>query len=126
MRPNVDVLRSALLPMLTEAGECYRNTGQYEQDPDTGIEQPVLTLVWSGPVLVRPESQADITVGGVEFQRSRYDVTLPAEAQVAVNDVLMLGAVNYDSQLTGARITITDVPLDSWQIARFCKGERTD
>jgi hypothetical protein len=122
--PNIGVLRSAIGPMLTDTGTISRQTGEYEQDEETGMEEPIYAQVYSGPVLVRPEPAVEVTIGGVEFSQARYDVTFPAETPVVVGDILVMGTVAHDPELAGQQIRLTDTPLDAWSVARFCKGER--
>lgn len=123
MRPNLAVLRSAIGPILTETGTITREDG-YWTDPDTGMEEPRMVTIHDGPCLVRPEGVQYVVVGGVERPIQRYDVTLPAETPAEIGDVLVLGDVPHEPDLSGAQIRITDAPLDSWAVARFCKGER--
>lgn len=129
MRPNIGVLRSALLPMLTEHGQVWKpgtgdpvfnpNTGQYDDPPDV--------MVWEGPVLVRPQGRdVQIVNGGstgLTYALTRYDVTMPAETPADRGMWLIVTDCTFEPELVGLRINLVDVPLDAWAIARFCVGE---
>ena len=110
MRPNLGVLRSAVGPMLTEAGTIERQDGT-TLDPD-GYEIPNMVTVFAGPVIVRPEAPV----------RS-FDVTFPAESDVVIGDLLTLTDCPFDAVLIGQPIRITDVRHDSWQVALFATGK---
>jgi hypothetical protein len=121
MRPNIGVLRSAIGPMLTETGTI----SSLEWVKVDGLDVEVLVTKFNGPCLVRPEGEIQtVAVGGVERPILSYDVTFPADADVSLGDVLVLDDVPFDPALSGASINLTDVPLDSWAVARFCKGKR--
>lgn len=123
--PNIGVLRSAVLPMLTEHGIVERETGETTQDPNTGSTIPVVATVYDGPVLVRPQyRQTEEEAGGTTYVVGRYDVTFPADAPVVRNDVVKVTSSEHDAALAGTEFTLLDVPVDSWQIARFTVAER--
>lgn len=123
MRPNVAVLRSAIGPTLTDAGIVKRPTGSHVYDPETGFETREYVTVYEGPVLVQPEGDATLVhVGGGSWPVRPLDLTLPAETDVHIEDVLTLTDCPNDPTLVGQEITIIDVKRDSWQIARFCTG----
>ena len=125
MRPNVDVLRSAVLPMLTETGVVERATGETTQDPNTGSEVPVVETVYDGPILVRPQyRQTEEEAGGTTYVVGRYDVTFPADTPVIRGDVVKVTTAPFDAALVGVEFTLLDVPVDPWQLARFAVAER--
>ncbi|HEY0888679.1 MAG TPA: DUF6093 family protein [Nocardioides sp.] len=126
MRPNLAVLRSAIGPMLTEQGTVKRQTGQYEQDPDTGLEEPIYATTYTGPMLVRPEdrSMRVADIGGSSYTVLRFDVTLPADADALVGDRLTVTSCPGDPTLVGETLRLIDVPRDAWQVARFAVAER--
>lgn len=121
MRPNLAVLRAAVAPMLTEHGVVERFDG-FTTD-EYGSDVPSYVTVYDGPVLVRPEPAVEIQIGAVTSTQNRYDVTFPADAPVDNGHVLTVGTVTAQPALSGAKIRITDAPLDAWAVARFCKGE---
>lgn len=123
MRPNLAVLRSAIGPMLTETGTVQRWTGETVFNEETGREEKAYETVYAGPVLVRPEAAVEIEVAGGTFTQGKYDVTFPADAAVKVGDLLSLTVCPWQPELVGHTIGLIDVPLDAWQVARFCKGE---
>lgn len=125
MRPNIAALRGAIGPMLTETGSIERWTGEYADLDGDGLEEKVYETVFSGPCLIRPEGVDLATIGDATFTRKLFDVTLPADADAVINDVLTVNTCPWDAALVGHRIKLLDVPLDSWQVARFCKGETT-
>jgi hypothetical protein len=125
VRPNLTVLRAALNALLTDTATIHRNTGRVEQNEDTGLEEPVFDLVYTGPVLVQPLRATEVGIGGVELVLGRYDVTLPAETDAATGDKLTVISSAGDTTLTGQTLSLTDVPADSYQVARFCKAERS-
>lgn len=123
MRPNLDVLRSAIAPMLTETGIVKRPGDGWIYDPETGLETREYVTVYEGPVLVQPEGDATLVhVGGSSWPVRPLEVTLPAESDVNIDDVLTLTTCPNDPTLVGQEIEIFDVKRDSWQIARFCTG----
>ena len=125
MRPNIGVLRSAVLPMLTETGVVERETGETTQDPNTGSEVPVVETVYDGPILVRPQyRQTEEEAGGTTYVVGRYDVTFPADTPVVRDDVVKITSAPYDAALVGVEFTLLDVPVDPWQVARFAVAER--
>lgn len=125
MRPNLDVLRSALLPLLTDIAEVTVRSGEPVIDPDTGEATYPTVVVYTGPVLVRPQNAVELGLGGIEITQGKYEVTLPAEADVHVGSTLTVTASTGDTRLVGMALTLTDVPVDSFQVARFCKAEQT-
>ena len=101
MRPNVGVLRSAIGPMLTEAGTITRQDGT-TTDPD-GYEIPNMVTVFDGPVLVRPEGRVQlVAVGGTERPRLSFDVTFPAESDVVIGDSGTLAPIGAKASATSA------------------------
>lgn len=125
MRPNLTVLRSAILPMLTETGTVQRLTG-YIFDEETGQDEPILEHVWSGPLLIRPQSANEkvVEVGGLSLTLTRYDVTFPAETAIPASGLLTITSADFDPLLVGAQFRIVDVPLDAWAVARYAVAER--
>lgn len=124
MRPNVGVLRSAVLPMLTETGIVERETGETVFDEWTGQETPVMETVYDGPVLVRPQYRAtEEEAGGTTIVVGRYDVTFPADTPVVTGDKVKMTVAPYDAALVGVEFTLLDVPVDAWQVARICTAE---
>jgi len=115
MRPNLDLLRSSIGPMLTEAGKLERPTGGWVYDPETGTEVQARELIYAGPMLVRPEGAQPsiVDVGATAWPRTPYEVTLPAETDVKIGDFVTLTSCDYDPQLVGVEITLTDAPLDA-------------
>ena len=79
MRPNTGVLRSALLPTLTETGVVERETGESYFDEETGSTVPVVETVYDGPVLVRPQYRqvSEEEAGGATYGVGKYDLTSP-------------------------------------------------
>ncbi len=126
MRPNIAVLRSAIGPMLTETGTVQHMTGRYVQDEATGLEAPEYVTVYTGPVLVRPQADSlrIASSGGASFPVLKFEVTLPADSDVAIGDVLTVTDAPFDDDLTGRPLRLVDVALDAWQAARFCLAER--
>ncbi|MGZ5406119.1 MAG: DUF6093 family protein, partial [Nocardioides sp.] len=123
MRPNLAVLRSAMAPMLTETGAVKRATGDYTFDEETGLEDREYVTVYEGPVLVQPEGDVTlVNVGGGTWPIRPLDVAFPADADVAIGDVLTLTDCPGVPGLVGREIGITDVKRDAWQVARFCTG----
>lgn len=123
--PNLGVLRSALAPMLTATGEIERSTGRTEPVEGSIGEDTIYEVVYAGPVLVRPDGSATkVSVGGVTLPVSRYDVTLPADTDAMIGDRLTITSADHDPALVGQVLRLTDVPLDTWQVARFCKAKR--
>jgi hypothetical protein len=124
--PNVGVLRSAVLPMLTETGVVERETGEVTTDPNTGSDVPVVETVYDGPVLVRPQYRqvSEEEAGGTTYVVGRYDVTFPADTPVVRNDLVRITAAPNDAALVGVEFKLLDVPLDAWQVARFTVAER--
>lgn len=125
MTPNLGILRSAIAPMLTDTADLSHYDGEPVIDPDTGIATYPEVVTWSGPVLVRPQAAVEIGIGGIEITQGRYDVTLPAETATSVGHFLIVTASTGDTRLVGMRLTLTDVPADSYQVARFCRAEQT-
>jgi hypothetical protein len=126
MRPNIGVLRSALLPTLTETGVVERETGESYFDEDTGSTVPVVATVYDGPVLVRPQYRqvSEEEAGGATYVVGKYDVTFPADAPVIRGDVVKVTDAPFDAALVGEEFHLLDIPLDAWQIARTCTAER--
>ena len=123
--PNIGVLRSAVLPMLTEHGVVERETGETYFDENTGSTVPVVETVYDGPVLVRPQyRQTEEEAGGTTYVVGRYDVTFAADAPVVRNDVVKVTSSEHDAALVGVEFKLLDVPVDAWQIARFTVAER--
>lgn len=124
MRPNLDVLRSAIAPMLTETGTVKRPGDGWTYDEATGYEIREYVTVYDGPVLVQPEGDVKIVnVGAGSWPIRPLDVTFPHDADIRIDDVLTLTACAGDPELIGQEIGIKDVRHDSWQAARYCKGE---
>ena len=124
MRPNLAVLRSAIEPMLTETGTVKRATGAIVFDEVTRYETQTFATVYTGPVLVQPEGDATlIHVGGTSWPVRPLDVTFPHDADIQIDDVLTLTECFGDPELVGQEIGIQDVRHDSWQAARYCKGQ---
>ena len=125
MRPNIGVLRSAVLPMLTETGVVERETGETLLDENTGSEIRVVETVYDGSMLVRPQyRQTEEEAGGTTHVVGRYDVTFPADTPVVRNDVVRITAAPHDAALAGVEFRLLDVPVDPWQIARYAVAER--
>ena len=126
MRPNVGILRSAVLPMLTETGVVERETGETVIDEETGSETPVVETVYGGPVLVRPQYRqaTEEEAGGTTFVVGKYDVTFPADTPVVRGDVVKVTSSPLDAALAGVGFHLLDVPVDAWQVARICTAER--
>ena len=125
MRPNVGVLRSAVLPMLTETGRVDRETGEYVTDPVTLSDVPVVETIYDGPVLVRPQYRVSTEeAGGTTVVVGRYDVTFPADTPVVRDDVVKVTVAPFDAALVGVEFKLLDIPVDSWQVARICTAER--
>lgn len=123
MRPNLAVLRSSVLPMLTEAGQIRRITG-YEWNEESGFEEPVYETVLDGPILIRPDGINNVQTPAGEWAQERYDVTMPANTAAAVGDLLTVTACPFEPALIGQEISLVDVPRDAWAVATFAKGER--
>lgn len=119
---SLPALRGAVDRLLTDTGRIERQDG-YTTDPD-GFEVPNYVTIHEGPLLVRPESVQVATVGGVEFPLQRFDVTLPAGTEPRIGDRVVV-ADSADPMLVNANLNLTDVALDSWQLARYCKATRS-
>ena len=125
MSPALALLRSKQAEHLTEHGIVERATGETTQDPNTGSEVPVVETVFDGPCLVRPQYRVSTEeAGGTTVVVGRYDVMLPADTAVVRGDVLKVTSAPYDPALVGVEFNLLDVPLDAWQIARYCLAER--
>lgn len=126
MRPNLTVLRSAIGPLLTEAGVVKRPTGGWVYDPETGTDVEEVVTIYTGPLLIAPRaaSTASEEVGGRTDTVAQYDVTLPAETAVEIGDRVSLTTAPTDPSLAGVEFTLTGVDLDPWAVARFCRAER--
>ncbi len=128
MRPALDVLRSQIGTWLTETGKVTRDgDGEPIFDESTGrYEYPPRITVYAGPMLVRPQDRGErvVEVGGATYALTRYDVTLPAEAAVVRGHQLEVTRCTFDPALVGVPMRLVDVPLDAWQVARYCVAER--
>ena len=125
MRPAIEVLRSQQAAYMTERGIVERETGEMVQDPVTGSETPLVETVYDGPILVRPRTEVRTEeAGGTTYVVGKYDVTFPADTPVVRGDVVKVTASPYDAALEGAELHLLDVPLDAWQVARYCVAER--
>lgn len=72
-----------------------------------------------------PENREKIVdAGGSSYVVARYDVTLPPNAAVKRDDLVTVTSSPYDSALLNVPFRILDVPLDPWQVARYCTAER--
>lgn len=129
MRPNIGVMRSRVAARLTETGTVTRpGEGDGVFDPETGeYTFPPPTVVHDGPLLVRPQNRGErvVEAGGATYALTRYDVTLPAGVDVRRADTVTVTAAPYDDALVGVSLTVLDVPLDAWQVARVCVAQRT-
>ncbi|UYM04211.1 DUF6093 family protein [Solicola gregarius] len=112
--------------MLSDTGTVSYDTGETEWDDEIGEETPIFADRYTGPMLVRPQyaTPAEFDAGGAQWTVSRYDVTLPADTDVRIGDRVQVEST-FDTKLADTFIYITDVPLDSWQIARFCIAEKS-
>jgi hypothetical protein len=125
VRPNIGVLRSAILPMLTETGRIDRTLGHQPLDEEIGAEEPIFATIYVGRCLVQPRGpMREREAGGQTVAVTHYDVTLPADTPAQRGDRLTLDTAQYDTALVGATFTIVDIPVDPWQIARFAVAER--
>ncbi|MFC5999342.1 DUF6093 family protein [Quadrisphaera sp. GCM10027208] len=123
MRPNVELLRSRQASYLTETGTVTRPGGEGYWDDTLGqwVEGGTV-LVHDGPLLVRPQSNAErvVEAGEATVAVSKYDVTLPALTPVQRGDTVTVTSSPLDPALEGVQLTVQDVPLDVWQVARYC------
>ncbi len=128
MRPTLATLRATARRRLTETGTITRpGTGQPIFDNDTGeYINPPPTVVFGGPMLVRPQDRSERVVesGEATVTLTRYDVTVPAGTDVRRGDTAILTAAPYDPALVGIRLFVLDVPLDAWQVARVVTAQR--
>lgn len=127
MRPNVGLLRSRQASYLTETGTVTRQEGEPVFDEVTGeYTYPPPTVIHDGPILVRPQNNAEriVEAGAGTFAVTRYDVTLPALTPVRRGDTVTVTSSPFDPALEGVQLTVQDVPLDVWQVARYCVAER--
>lgn len=124
MRPNLTVLRGALLTLLTEQCKVERWTGEYVPDPPR-LDKKEYVEVWSGPCLIRPEGVDLGSIGDATFTRGLWDVTLPPDVDVAIEDVLTVTVCPWDAALVDTHVELMDVPRDAWQVARLCKGKES-
>ena len=126
MRPNLTVLRSAIGPMLTETGTLERLGEGWVYDSETQSEVRVMETICTGPMLIAlgVASTSTEEVGGRTDHIEQYDVTLPAETDARIGDVVSLTAAPTDPSLTGVEFTLTGVDLDPWAAARVCRAER--
>lgn len=125
MRPNLTVLRSAIGPMLTETGTVKRPTGNVVYDPVTQTEIEETIDVYEGPLLIQPRAASNTTVevGGRTASVAEYDLTLPAETPVEINDLVRLTSAPTDPSLADVVFIVTSVDLDPWSAARFARME---
>ena len=125
---NMPVLRTALGRMLTDTGTITKpGEGEGPFNPDTGQYDPAVPVtVYEGKMLVRPEDATGRreVVQGATYVRSRYEVTLPASAEVFRDQTLTVTASKHDPMLVGRPMTLLDVKMDTWAISRSCVAER--
>lgn len=126
MRPNLTVLRSAIGPMLTETGIVERPGEGWVYDPVIREDVQAKETIYSGRMLIAPRGNATATeeVGGRTDHVEQYDVTLPAETDAKVGDLVKLTAAPTDPSFLDVEFTLTSVDLDPWAVARFCRAER--
>lgn len=127
MRPTLGTLRATAARRMTETGTITRpGQGGPVFNEDTGqYDNPVPVVVYDGPILVRPQAGIrDAVAGEREWTITRYDVTLPAGTAVRNGDPITVTTAPYDPALVGVRLTVLDVPLDAWQVARTVVAER--
>lgn len=126
---NMPVLRLALDRMLTDTGTITApGEGSPVFNPDTGqYDDPAPTVVYEGKMLVRPEDAAgrrEVTQGGT-YVLTRYEITLPASAEVFRDQVLTVTASKHDPMLVDRSMTLLDVKMDSHAVSRVCIASRT-
>ena len=125
---NMPVLRTALNRMLTDTGTVTTpGEGQGPFNPDTGqYDPPPDVLIYQGKMLVRPEDATGRreVVQGATYVLTRYEVTLPATAEVFRDQTLTVTASKHDPMLVGRPMTLLDVKMDTWAISRSCVAER--
>ena len=125
MRPAIEVLRSQQAAYMTETGLVQRETGETYFDDETGTTVPVVETVYDGPILIRPRTEVRTEeAGGTTYVVGKYDVTFPADTPVVRGDVVKVTSSPYDAALVGTELHLLDVPLDAWQVARYCVAER--
>ena len=105
---------------VTRAGD-----GGFLFDPDSGeyVESPS-TDVYEGPCMVRPTAGAARVVefGGQAVSLRLYDVTLPADTAVEVEDIVTVTG-SPDPGLIGQVMHILDVAFDERQLNRRIVAE---
>jgi len=99
--------------------------GGFLFDPDSGeyVESPS-TDVYEGPCMVRPTANAARVVefGGQAVSLRLYDVTLPADTAVQVEDIVTVTA-SADPGLIGQVMHVLDVAFDERQLNRRIVAE---
>lgn len=128
MRPNIETVRYRAHSWLTDTATLTRpGQGQGEFNPETGeFDPPAPVVAYTGKVLVRPQNNAEriVEAGEATATVTRYDVTLPANTPVQNGDTLTVTACEFDAALVGTELTILDVLVDVWQVARRAVAAR--
>ena len=116
---NVAQLREQASRWLVDTGAIDRKTGETTIDPDTYEQVDVYEHVYTGPMMLYPHAEASSAAAGeTTFTVKKYDLVIFADVQGAGSDRVTLDTSKYDLALVGVHFTITDVVVESFEIAR--------
>lgn len=124
MKPRTAEIRRFARAALTCTGQLTRG-GEWVYDPDTGERIVNRTVVYEGPCLVYAmESSKIVEIHGWRPTVSKYAIILPAGTDVAIKDRFTATHSPVAPELEGIELGILDTPLNAWQVAITCIGER--
>lgn len=104
-----------------------RQDGDLETDPDTGAVTRNFDIVYTGPCKIRPAERTgnDTTAGETEVRLVTMVGKFPVDSDIRTHDVVTVDDSTYDTGMIDRQFRVTDVPADSWQIARVAYLEET-
>lgn len=97
--------------IMTDECVITRATGEYEMNPDTGINEPVVEQVYIGQCRLQsaPETGRNIESGDHSYAAEYPRLIIPHDAEVRTGDEATITSTDTETIGAGSRMRLIDV-----------------
>ncbi|WP_147107141.1 DUF6093 family protein [Nesterenkonia populi] len=112
--------RQAAETLMVDTCEITRYTGELATDPETGIDYPVGTIVYSGPCKVSstPDTAESYGEGSHRVIVEAPRLHLPVDAEVQPGDEAVITSAAQAEYHTGDRMRLRSLNRGTWRTAQ--------
>lgn len=116
---NVAIIREKVDRWLVDHGQIY-TPGEPVLDPDTLelVDGPPV-VHYDGPMMLYPHTEtSSAEAGQTVYDVKKYDLVLPADVTVQIDQKVRLTSSRYDLALVDVEFVVTDAALNTYEVAQ--------